>query len=229
MTVKVTVPDSLPSCTNLWKMQAYNGNSLNGDTFRLVNSPASMTTNITPATLSTTFSTQPTNGIAGVAIPVAVTLVSSCGVPTGTAVTLTANKDCTVANECLSGNTANTNGSGVATFTALTINTAGTGFELSTTATGFPIATSSKFSVFGEGPLQCKPGDPYQFENANAPGTTFGQPGFAEGERGAWNNYGSDCIAVGYTFTNNILSSNSVALSWNIAERCSRAPRSSTR
>src|SRR5437879_5477910 len=45
MQVTVAVPASA-SCSNLWSAQAFNGNSLNGDIFRLVNSASSLTTNV---------------------------------------------------------------------------------------------------------------------------------------------------------------------------------------
>ncbi len=54
---------------------------------------------------------------------------------------------------------------------------------------------------------------------AHPPGLSFGDPGFAEGGRGPFNKDGAKCGAVDYTFTNNILSDNSVVLTWNTASQ----------
>jgi hypothetical protein len=122
-------------------------------------------------------------------------------------------------------------------YSGLTItSTAGGSFKLTaTTSLGATAAsasvTSSAFTVFASGPLVCAPGSPSLFSGSNPPNVDSGgvpvsgglastEPGYAEGQRGAANKDGSDCVAVGYTFTNNILSTdpavkNSVTLRWD--------------
>jgi hypothetical protein len=60
---------------------------------------------------------------------------------------------------------------------------------------------------------------PYTFSSFPAGVTNINQPGYAAGQRGQFNKDGSQCIPVGYTFTNDILSSNSVLLQWNVASQ----------
>ena len=80
---------------------------------------------------------------------------------------------------------------------------------------------SQPFTVYAGGPLNCDPTPPYQFTGVLPPAvTSITQSGYVEGKRGAYNKDGSQCIPVGYTFSNDILSTdltkrNSVTLRWD--------------
>src|SRR5258708_298576 len=77
------------NCSNTWGAEAYVGNSLNGDNFRLTNTPAQLNTGEIGGQ-ATTFSLQPASTTLGSATPVGVTLTSSCGPAPGVLVTITA-------------------------------------------------------------------------------------------------------------------------------------------
>jgi hypothetical protein len=217
MQVSVSVPTGA-SCSNSWFAQAFTGNALGGDPFRLINSATSLNTGVNSGGgQATSFTMQPTNTTAGSAIPVAVGLTDACGAgPSGTPVTITADNGCTTtASGCLAGNTANTNGNGVASFTGLVINTPGT-YTLTATpgASGFPTANSSQFTVYA-GQIFCD--DPLEALQANPDKLPFGTPGYAEGKRGKYNKDGSEpCVKVNYTFDNDILTDDRVHLSWDV-------------
>ncbi len=94
------------------------------------------------------FTVQPANTEVGIAISpaVQVTVVDSNGVPVTSAtnqITLTLNGSATLGG----GGTISASG-GVATFSILTVGTAGTGYTLQATATGLTSATSNAFNVF---------------------------------------------------------------------------------
>jgi hypothetical protein len=97
------------------------------------------------------FTTQPSTVTATSAITpaVAVTVQTAAGAPVTTAgisVSLTISTN--PGGGTLSGTTtAPTNSSGVATFTSLSINTAGVGYQLTATSTGLTSATSTTFTV----------------------------------------------------------------------------------
>ena len=55
MSVDVKVPASITSCSNAWFAQAYVGNSLNGDPFRLTNSASSLNTGLVTSDNSLAF------------------------------------------------------------------------------------------------------------------------------------------------------------------------------
>ena len=201
-----------------WNASAWTGSPLSGDPFRLLSPKETPTTRTTTVitNLALSFQAQPLNAVKSAPIPppVSVQVTSSCGPATSFngSVTLTA-PGCT-AGTCLTGNTATASG-GVATFPALTIATPGT-YTLTATAPtlGLTSAPSQSFTVF-DGTLACKPGLPFTFSSLPLGVTNINQPGYAAGERGEFNKDGSNCIVVGYTFTNNILTSNSVQLEWN--------------
>ena len=211
MRVTVAVPGSA-SCSNLWSAQAFTGNALGGDSFRLTNSPSSLTTSVDSGTgQATAFTTQPTNTTVGSTIPVSVALTTACGTgPAGAVVTIAASNNCTVASGCLSGNTATTDGNGIANFSDLTplaINTPGT-YTLTASTPGFSSATSSAFTVYA-GEIFCD--DPLEALLANPNSLPYGAPGYAEGKRGKYNKDGSEpCVKVNYTFANDILTNDQV-------------------
>ena len=217
MRVTVAVPGSA-SCSNLWSAQAFTGNALGGDSFRLTNSPSSLTTSVDSGTgQATAFTTQPTNTTVGSTIPVSVALTTACGTgPAGAVVTIAASNNCTVASGCLSGNTATTDGNGIANFSDLTplaINTPGT-YTLTASTPGFSSATSSAFTVYA-GEIFCD--DPLETLLANPNGLLDGEPGYAAGKRGKYNKDGSEpCVKVNYTFANDILTNDQVHLSWDV-------------
>jgi len=201
-----------------WNASAWTGSSLSGDTFRLLSPKETPTTRTTTVVTNFAlgFQAQPLNAVKSTAIPppVSVQVTSSCGLATSFngSVTLTA-PGCT-AGTCLTGHTATASG-GVATFPALTIATPGTyTLTASAPALGLTSAPSQSFAVY-DGTLACKPGLPFTFSSLPPGVTDINQPGYAAGERGEFNKDGSKCIVVGYTFTNNILSANSVQLEWN--------------
>ena len=104
----------------------------------------------------------------------------------------------------LSGASVNAVG-GTATFPALSINTAGTyALVANAPAVGATSAPSASFTVY-DGELKCEPGVPYTFSSFPSGVTNINQPGYAAGQRGMFNKDGSQCIPVGYTFTNDIL------------------------
>jgi hypothetical protein len=216
MRVDVT-PAAGATCTNVWSAQAFTGNALGGDPFRLTNSTASLTTSVdSGGGQATTFTMQPTNTTKGSSIPVSVGLTTACGAgPSGATITITADNGCTTVNGCLVGNTASTNANGAATFTGLVINTPGT-YTLTATpnASGFPTATSTSFTVYA-GQILCD--DPLESLLANPNNLPFGAPGYAEGKRGKYNKDGSvPCVKVNYTFENDILTDDQVHLSWDV-------------
>ncbi len=212
MQVTAAVPASA-SCSNLWSAQAYTGNSLGGDEFRLVNSPSGLTTNVVVGQ-ATAFTTQPTNTTVGHVIPVAVALTTACGAgPANALVTITV-PGCTVASGCLSGSTATTDATGTATFAALKINSFGT-YQLTASTPGFPSTISQSFTVY-EGILNC--GDSFASNFVNPGNLASDQPGYAAGSRGKYNKDGVSlgCVPVPYTFTNNILTDDQVHLFWDV-------------
>jgi hypothetical protein len=105
---------------------------------------------------------------------------------------------------------------GIATFSSIVLSTAGS-YTLTACATLGAASfsqTSASFMVFA-GNLNCT--DTF---DSSAPGATdITKPGYAKGERGAFNKNGAPCAPVGYTFTNNIVSDNSVVLSWDVASQ----------
>lgn len=217
LTLKVNA--TAGSCNPLtWNAQAWTGSSFSGDTFRLLFPPE---TTANPTTLVQSgfvlqFVSQPQNAvknavIGGNAGPVQVQLSSpSCGLATW----FNGNVNLTGATG-LSGASVSAVG-GAATFPALSINTAGTyALVANAPSVGLASAPSSTFTVY-DGELKCEPGTPYTFSSFPSGVTNINQPGYAAGQRGMFNKDGSQCIPVGYTFTNDILNSNSVLLQWNV-------------
>ena len=100
------------------------------------------------------FTLQPTNAAIGAAItpPVQVVVQDAQGNTVTTATTsISVAIGTNPASGTLSGTTTVAAVDGVATFSSLSLNTAGTGYTLTATATGLTAATSSAFSISGGG------------------------------------------------------------------------------
>jgi hypothetical protein len=209
-----------------WNAQAWTGSSFAGDTFRQLFPPettANPTTTVTGAYVLQ-FVSQPQNAVKGAVItgsagPVSVQLSTACGIATS----FNGNVNLTGASG-LSGASVNAVG-GTATFPALSINAAGIyALVANAPAVGATSAPSASFTVY-DGELKCEPGVPYTF-NSFPPGVgNITQPGYAAGQRGMYNKDGSPCVPVGYTFTNDILNTNSVLLQWNVPSQPAAAFR----
>lgn len=216
LTFKASLPATSVCAPLTWTASAWTGSSFSGDTFRLLSPSETTTTRTTTIAndLALVFQPQPTNALKGAVIsPFVAVKATACGGPVASfngLVTLTA-PACTGA--CvLSGNT-KTAVNGVATFDLLKISAPGD-YTLTATTPGLPPVSSTSFTIF-DGTLVCKPGSPYQFLSLAGGADDIADPGYAAGERGAYNKEGSGCVAVLYTFTNNILTANSVQLQWD--------------
>jgi hypothetical protein len=216
LTVNVAPSCTSPFSTVSWGATVYAGPALSGIQFTPNLASSSLTTRILAPPCQLNFTPNPPkNGIVNQILP-PVTVTLSGGSGSGT-VSLTSN--CT-----LSGTTSVAASGGSATFSNLVISNAATSCTLTAAAQEYGQATSSPFTVFAGGPLWCEPGIPFTF-NGSWPGVTLiSQPGYAVGQRGPFNKDGSQCIAVGFTFTNNILSTdpvntNSVNLKWDVTSQ----------
>ena len=225
-TFDLTLPvkvGSTPTCSaKTWTGLAWTGSSFSGDSFKQVfgvpdtQFPVNSTTTIgTNQTLA--FTVAPMNATLGTTIPVSVQ-VSACGAGVaGTPVTI-AVSNCTTASGCLSGaTTGSTNASGIASFSP-TINQAGT-YEMTASASGYPDAKAS-FTVY-DGTLDC--GDNVDSSFSNPMNLAPSLPGYSTGIRGAYNKDGTQCVLVPYTFTNTILTDDTVRLSWDTHVQASPA------
>lgn len=111
--------------------------------------------------------------------------------------------------------------SGTATFgdptpgssNALTLKPIGT-YTLTAQASGFTDATSTPFTIY-DGVLNC--GQPLASSFTNPTYIAPDQPGYATGQRNGYNKDGvkEQCVPVLYTFTNTILTDDTVHLSWD--------------
>jgi hypothetical protein len=155
---------------------------------------------------------QPQSAISGVPFAVQVRAVDGSGAPITTfsgPVTLSLNT--ILGSGSLATGLSSAIG-GVVTSNA-TINGLGQFSVTATSSLGSASAniTTSAFTVY-QGTLNC--GDNLNPLYTNPGGGTEGTPGYAIGMR--WDNKdGSDCVLVDYTFTNGIVTSNTVQLSWN--------------
>ncbi|HKU86938.1 MAG TPA: hypothetical protein VJV77_11440 [Casimicrobiaceae bacterium] len=222
LTLPVTIA-STPTCSaKTWTGLAWTGSSFSGDSFLQVFSvpdtqfPVDSTTTI-GTNQALVFTVAPTNTTLGTTIPVSVK-VSACGAGVaGTPVTITVS-NCTTASGCLTGTTtSSTNASGVATFSPK-VNQAGT-FEMTASASGYPDAKAS-FTVY-DGTLDC--GDNVDSSFSNPMNLAPSLPGYSTGVRGAYNKDGTQCVLVPYTFTNTILTDDTVHLSWDTNVQASPA------
>jgi hypothetical protein len=211
MTVWMNVGSSV-SCGQgtVWNNgAAWTGSSFSGDTFQLVLStlPGASNTTTVPASQTLAFSTPPSNVSLGAPVTFDVQ-ASSCvtgasGVPIN--VTVKNSADTTVA-----GATGTTGSGGNASF-SIPISTVGT-YTITANSSGYPSVTAT-FSVFG-GLLNCEPKPPFTFDSGNGI-TDPTQEGYAAGSRGFWNKDGMSCVPLLYTFTNTILTNNTVHLAWD--------------
>jgi hypothetical protein len=214
----VTVPAAASCSQAIWTTTAFTGNNVGGSPFNYVGAPPT-TSNFSGCSLA--FQKQPANAKvnttitsvsqdpAGAPVQVAVVDASSSVQAwfTGT-ITLT---NAGPGTGTLSGGTGMNAISGVATFPALELDTAGL-YALKAGASGFTSVNSNQFTIFS-GELQC--GDPLDPGFTNPQGVAPDQPGYSTGNRGKYNKDGSTCIKVPYTFTNTILVDNTVHLSWD--------------
>jgi hypothetical protein len=221
ITLPVTVTASTCQSSS-WTAQAWTGSSFSGDEFKQVYTPPDTQFVVNSATIvgsnqSLTFVTSPTNATLGQAIPVAVK-VNACGTGvSGTPVMITVS-NCTTASGCLTGNTTiNSDANGVANF-SIKVNQPGT-YQLTASASGYP-PISASFTVY-EGTLNC--GDNLDSSFANPNNVAPDQPGYSTGFRGAYNKDGTQCVLVPYTFTNTILTDDTVHLSWDASVQASPA------
>jgi hypothetical protein len=83
-----------------------------------------------------------------------------------------------------------------------------------TATSGSLTATSNKFTIY-DGTLNCNPNPPFSFSDPAVTVTDSTQSGYAEGNRGYWNKDGLACEPILYTFTNTILTDNTVHLAWD--------------
>lgn len=217
LTLKVSVGSTAATCSGLqWNAAAWTGSSFSGDTFR----------QLFPPELAVSSTTTIASGLALQFLPLADPVVqdepfgvtvrqtSACGPSTTlppAAITLAGTPNFT-------GGGTRTSSGGQASFTGAF----GSLGPASLTATSPGYAPASMSLVVYDGELECEPGDPYLFSAPPVDGVVV-QPvvtddrktGFARGRRGPSNKDGSACIAVGYTFVNDILNNNTVSLTWD--------------
>ncbi len=248
VTMTASVPLSQDSCSTsiTFIAQAFTGNALGGVNFL---TPSGSRTDTETGTVACVlqFLTQPANS------QVATNITSAVAAPNGTPVKVQALIGGSVATSFngtiqlgvnpvapttttpnLTGGSGVSAVSGVATYgsppnaTALTIDAIGT-YSLTASASGFTSATSNPFRIFA-GVLNCS--DPFPTNIINPGNIAPGQPGYAYGNRNAWNKDGVNdgpCVPVLYTFMNNILASsdpsliNTVNLTWDTATQVNAA------
>jgi hypothetical protein len=221
----ITLPVTVTATTcqsSAWTAQAWTGSSFSGDEFKQVYTPpdtqfvVNSTTSV-GSNLSLSFVTSPTNSTLGQTIPVSVK-VNACGSGVAGTPVMIAVSNCTTASGCLTGNTTiNSGGDGVANF-SIKVNQPGT-YQLTASASGYP-PISASFTVY-EGTLNC--GDNIESSFANPNNVAPDQPGYSTGFRGAYNKDGTMCVLVPYTFTNTILTDDTVHLSWDANVQASPA------
>ena len=185
------------------------GSTANSGAFTRLAGSSSLGTAVTGTCAMTL--TQPSNVVAGVAI--APPVVAQLNGATGAAVPWFGGNVTMNTGGCGVGTVASMAATGgVATFSSIVLSTAGS-YTLTACAGSFS-QTSASFMVFA-GTLNC--GDTF---DSSAPGATdVTKPGYAAGERGGFNKDRAACVPVGYTFANNIVSNNSVLLTWNVASQ----------
>ena len=218
MSVDVNVPASITTCSNAWFAQAYVGNSLNGDTFRLTNSASSLNTGLAGLNNALTFDLAgQTSGAIQDAIGYLATakVTNSCGNVDGVAVNFTGS-----GGVVLNPGSGNTSG-GTVTSTA-TFGTLGSA-SLTASVPSLGLTQTLYFTVFDLGSLACEGSTSPAFPDwtASLPAYAFdGSPGintettikFFKGVRGAnfmgftgdqaWKNIA--CVPLFYTIVNNV-------------------------
>jgi hypothetical protein len=224
-------PVDLTSCgaTANWSARAFTGNAGNsGGGTSFTASPGGGTVATASSTISCTlqFDKQPANAeinqeitsVAGQPAGPKVTIKALIGGSVATSftgpITLTLNQPTGGGATLTPTPTPMTITAGVATLTSLKVDTLGT-YSLKASASGFTDGTSDSFKIFA-GILDC--GRPFASSFLN-PGTLAdSEPGWAAGMRNAYNKDGvqEDCVPVLYTFTNAILASDTVNLTWDM-------------
>jgi hypothetical protein len=218
----------LQSCGNTyqWSARAFTGNAGNsggGTSFNASPGPGVIAFATSTVSCTLQFDRQPTNAQIGNKI------TSVSGNPAGDAVTIKALIGGSVAasftgpitltlNQPAGGGgtltSAMTITGGVATLTSLSVDTIGT-YSLKASASGFNDATSNSFKIF-DGILDCGQSFGSKFTSDSKLADT--EPGWDAGMRNAYNKDGvaEECVPVLYTFTNMILASNTVNLTWDM-------------
>ena len=228
--IKLTVPSVGAFACNAssppWTGFAYTGNAFGGTTFVDKNTglPYSVATYTVVCKL--VFDPQPANAAANTPTSPH-TITSVAGNDAGLPVAVIALKGGTKDNSFNGQITLSQNPSvgtldygapvnavgGVATFTTLSLDTIGTYTLTAHDPSGVYLdATSKSFEIFG-GLLNCEPTMPFTF--GDDPNGDVTKEGYASGERGYWNKDGVSCIPLLYTFTNTILTDNTVHLEWD--------------
>lgn len=223
ITISFTVnPLSNPCTTSLlWNATAYAGNSWSGDTFALQPEPTSqLHMTVTSGGCTLQFTPGPTSAITNSVITSTSLNPAGPSVRVGlynSSVGLVTSFNGTVNLTNTGSGTGSLTGgsapavSGLATFPALKIDAAGN-YTLTANATGFASVNSAPFTIFDACSAANSELDPLQTNPANKGPL---EPGFAAGSRGQYNKDGSQCVVVGYTFTNTILTNNQVNLKWD--------------
>jgi hypothetical protein len=228
LTLTVTIPADQNACSTsyTWSGMAFTGNAGNsgGGTSFLTPTGSTTATSTTSIACILQFAHQPANAIVGTTItsavndpngtPVSVQALIGGSVSTSFTgqVTLTQNP----ASGTLTGGSTNAV-AGTATFGSLSLDTLGT-YTLTAAATGFTSATSNAFKIFA-GVLNC--GDSFASKFTDPANLAPDQPGYAQGMRNGFNKDGvsAQCMPVLYTFTNSILTDDTVSLSWDTASQ----------
>jgi len=201
-----------------WTTNAWTGNNLGGSPFNYV---GALPTTVNVSGCSLGFLKQPTNASVNAKItsvsedptgaPVQVALLSA---PNTVATFFTGQITLTNAGPgtgTLTGGGPVSAVSGVATFSPLSLDAAGT-YTLTASSSGLKPTNSNPFVIYS-GILDC--GDDLLSTFTNSYNVAPDQPGYSSGSRGLFNKDGSTCIKVPYTFTNTILTNDQVHLSWD--------------
>ena len=214
MALTVNIPSGQTCSQYQWTAAAYAGNSFS-QPFTYLGPDQTM--HAQPYTTFTTgcalkFSPSPSNTQTNTAIPVGVELVDSSNNQVQTwfmgPVTLTQTAGPSAALSI----TGPTYSSGVANF-SVTGKALGSYTVQAASGTLTPI--NGAFTIY-DGMLNCNPNPPFRFTDNNTNHVSDpSQSGYAAGSRGFWNKDGLACVPILYTFTNTILTDNTVHLAWD--------------
>ena len=178
----------------------------------------SISTSITVCVNGLTFTVQPSNVQTGNAVNATVQATSCSTGSVVQGVSITAQVMDSSGNPVGSAQTpapvTDVNGNASLSFTAGSPGT----YKIGAGATNYSSATSATFKVYA-GMLNC--GDSFASSFVNPYFIMPDQPGYAAGMRNGYNKDGvsKTCVPVLYTFTNNILTSNQVQLSWDTSSQ----------
>lgn len=215
ITAYVNVGASVAACSpSQWTGDAWTGSSFTGSAFtQLASTAYAGATNVTQVANDgvLAFTRAPSN----VGVPAGTTTATVSG-------TVSA-KGCNTSVAGLPIKITVTDPSGANTITTTTVTTGSDGtapfsialpighYLITASATGFT-SVAAPVTVFA-GLLNCEPTMPFSF--GDDPNGDITQEGYASGERGYWNKDGVSCIPLLYTFTNTILTDNTVHLEWD--------------